>query len=287
MHAIYVAKRRFMLRISGNSLILYMDFMDMPVSFFTFPLNLILAVLWFGLMVWLYKERRRFVFVRFMLSPAATFIAVGSFLLLALIVGCTGIREIVTTLPSVLVLLYFQTVLLFVLMRGWRLPTATGDRLGAVRWRFLLNHAGILLAVGSAFWGTPDSETLRIRAIRDVAVKEAYHMDGTGSWLPYEITLHDFIVERYENGVPSMYEALLVVDDKEVMLRVNSPYARSFGEDIYLVGYDSDSVESSQYCVLEIVREPWKYPAVAGVIMMIAGALLLFIGGPARRNEEE
>lgn len=264
-----------------------MDFMDMPVSFFTFPLNLILALLWLGLMVLLYKDRRKSVFVRFMLSPVATIIAVCSFLLLALIVGCTGKREIVGSIPSILVFLYFQTVLLFVIMRGWRHQTATGARLGAVRWRFLLNHAGILLTVGSAFWGAPDSDALRVRAIRDVAVKEAFHIDGTSSWIPYEIILKDFKVDRYEDGTPLMYEAVVAVDGKEVILRVNSPYSHSFGEDIYLVGYDSLAGESSQYCILEIVREPWKYAAVIGIIMMIAGALLLFIGGPSRRNERE
>ncbi len=264
-----------------------MEFMDMRVSLFTFPLNLILAVLWLGTVIWLYKNRRKSIFVRFVLSPASTFIAIGLFLLLVLLIGCTGMRELVVSLPSVLVLLYFQTVLLFVIMRGWRLPTATGARLGAVRWRFVLNHAGILLAVGSAFWGAPDSESLRVRAMRDVAVKEAFHMDGTGTWLPYEITLKDFKVERYEDGTPMMYEASVFVDDKEVKLRVNSPYSRSLGEDIYLVGYDSLAGESSQYCILEIVREPWKYTAVMGIVMMIAGALLLFLGGPARRNDNE
>lgn len=196
-------------------------------------------------------------------------------------------REIVGSLPSVLVFLYFQTVLLFVIMRGWRHHTAAGTRLGAVRWRFLLNHVGILLAVGSAFWGAPDSEALRVRAIRDVAVKEAFHMDGTSSWISYEIILKDFNVDRYEDGTPFMYEAVVTIDDKEVILRVNSPYSHSFGEDIYLVGYDSVAGDSSQYCILEIVREPWKYAAVVGIIMMIAGALLLFIGGPSRRNDSE
>jgi hypothetical protein len=196
-------------------------------------------------------------------------------------------REIVGSLPSVLVFLYFQTVLLFVIMRGWRHHTAAGTRPGAVRWRFLLNHVGILLAVGSAFWGAPDSETLRVRAIRDVAVKEAFHMDGTSSWISYEIILKDFNVDRYEDGTPLMYEAVVTIDDKEVILRVNSPYSHSFGEDIYLVGYDSVAGDSSQYCILEIVREPWKYAAVVGIIMMIAGALLLFIGGPSRRNDRE
>ena len=42
--------------------------------------------------------------------------------------------------------------------------------------------------------------------------------------------------------------------------------------------------EESNWCVMQIVREPWKYWAFAGIIMMLAGAFLLFIQGPKRRN---
>ena len=50
-----------------------------------------------------------------------------------------------------------------------------------------------------------------------------------------------------------------------------------YGEDIYLVGVSEGS------CVLQIVREPWRYFALAGVIMMLAGAFLLFVNGPNKR----
>jgi uncharacterized membrane protein HdeD (DUF308 family) len=35
---------------------------------------------------------------------------------------------------------------------------------------------------------------------------------------------------------------------------------------------------------LEIVREPWKYLTVLGVVMLLAGAVLLFIGGPDNKR---
>lgn len=92
-------------------------------------------------------------FVEFMLSRGATVWAIVLFLLFGLVMGVTGIRSVAQSWPFVFAMLYFQTVLLFVLVRGWRAPTATGARLGSVRWRFVLNHLGILLAVSSAFWG--------------------------------------------------------------------------------------------------------------------------------------
>jgi cytochrome c biogenesis protein ResB len=112
-------------------------------------------------------------------------------------------------------------------------------------------------------------------------------MDGTSAWLPYEIQLSRFNVETYDNGVPSMFEADLLIDGEEISLRVNEPYSRSFGEDIYLTGYDSMAGSDSQYCIIQVVREPWKYSALVGVIMMLAGAFLLFAGGPQRRYGED
>lgn len=258
-----------------------------PVMFFAFPLNAILAVLWLGGMIWIWKNCRKSIFVQFMLSRGATLWAVGLFLLSSLIVGFSGWRGFATSWIFVVVLLYFQTVLLFVIFRGWRAATASGARLGAVRWRFLLNHAGILVAVSSAFWGAPDSETLRLQAFLDTPVKEAFRMDGTSAWLSYDVQLTDFTVDTYENGMPSMFEADVLIDSEEVTLRVNEPYSRSFGEDIYLTGYDSMAGSESQYCIIQVVREPWKYSALAGVMMMLAGAFLLFAGGPQRRYGED
>ena len=258
---------------------------NIPLSFLSFPLNLILALIWAVSMFSIWKIRRKSIFVQFMLSRGATVSSILLFLIFSLVVGVTGYRWLVSTWVFAAVMLYFQTVLLFVILRGWRAQTATGARLGAVRWRFLLNHAGILLAVSSAFWGAPDTEVLRIRALRDIPVREAFSMDGDSHWLPYEIRLNEFKTETYSNGVPSMYEASLDVDGKEVILRVNEPYAVSFGKDLYLVGFDSSGDNES--CILQLVDEPWKYSALAGVVMMLSGAFLLFIGGPRRRNDDQ
>lgn len=258
-----------------------------PVLFFSFPLNLILAALWLFAMLWCWKTKSKSIFVRFMLSGGATVWAIGLFLLSSLAIGIGGWRDFSNSWVFVVVMLYFQSVLLFVILRGWRSATATGARLGAIRWRFLINHAGILLAVSSAFWGAPDSETLRLQVVREQPVKEAFRMDGSSAWLPYEIQMMDFKVESYDNGVPSMFEADLIVDGENVTLRVNEPYSRAFGEDIYLTGYDTSGGSQVQYCIVQVVREPWKYSALAGVIMMLLGAFLLFVGGPQRRYGED
>lgn len=258
---------------------------SIPFSFLSFPLNLIIALIWAAVMISIWKTRRKSLFVDFMLSKGASISAIILFLGFSITVGVLGERELVSTWIFAAIMLYFQTVLLFVILRGWRAQTATGARIGAVRWRFLLNHAGILLAVSSAFWGAPDTEVLRVRAIRDLPVREAFTMDATMGWLPFDITLQEFNIETYSNGVPSMYEARVNVDGEDVVLKVNEPYNVSFGKDLYLVGFDN--MYDGDSCILQIVYEPWRYAALAGVVMMLAGAFLLFAGGPRRRNDDD
>jgi hypothetical protein len=65
----------------------------------------------------------------------------------------------------------------------------------------------------------------------------------------------------------------VAVDDKVVDIEVNSPYSQRFGEDIYLVNYASEG------CVLQIVREPWRGVTAVGVVVMLLGAVVLFLQG--------
>ena len=57
---------------------------------------------------------------------------------------------------------------------------------------------------------------------------------------------------------------------------VNHPYSVKFGEDLYLSSVSENS------CVLQIVKEPWRYFALAGIILILAGAFMLFINGPRK-----
>ena len=260
---------------------------DFPVSFFSFPLNIILFLLWAGAMMWVWKHHKKSLFVSFMLSKGASVTSIAVFILFALVIGFTGKESIASGWGFVAFRLYVQTVLLCVIMRGFRAKTAPGAHLGEIRWRFILNHAGLLIAVSSAFWGAPDSETVRLQAFMGTPVREGVMSDGSSSWLSYEMELKDFIVETYENGTPAMFEAEMLIDGKPVTLKVNHPYSKGFGENIYLTGYDSAAGKDSRYCIIQVVKEPWKYGAAAGVILMLAGALLLFFAGPERRYGEE
>lgn len=240
-------------------------------SFFAFPLNLLLAVLWVICWRWLWKNRPESRPVRFMLSPAATISAILLLLTSCMFIGFTGNRDFVMSFPFVILMLYVQTVLLMVIFRGWK------KRNGTVRWRFLLLHAGLLLALGAGFWGAPDSSELRTSLARGEVTETAFKEDGSVTGLGYSLKMLDYKIELSDSGMPSAYEAVLSVDEGEaVNLTVNDPFSVGFGEDIYLASV------TDEYCILQIVREPWRYFALAGIIMLLAGAFMLFIKGPRR-----
>lgn len=257
---------------------------NFPVSLMAFPLNLILAAIWYGSMYLLWKRRNKSLFVQFMLSPGATFWSIFLFTDACVVIGLTGMRSLTTTWVFLFILLFLLTVLFFVILRGWRQPTQTGARLGKIRWRFLLNHVGLSLALGAGFWGAPDSETVKLMAFEGKPVEHAV-IPGVGRVnIKYDVFLEDFRLERFENGVPSMFEADVKVDGKPVNLRVNHPYSITFADQLYLSGYDSKAGEESAWCTMQIVHEPWKCWAATGILMMLAGALMMFVQGPRRRQ---
>ena len=240
-------------------------------SFFAFPLNLLIAVLWIWGWVFMWKTRPGNPLIRFLLSPKGTISSIVLFLLSCIWVGIVADKSFICSILFVLVLLYFQTVLLLVTVRGWK--TAEGS----VRWRFIFLHAGLLLTLGSGTWGAPDSAELRVALEPGEVTEVAHNIDGSLSGLGYRLQLNDCAIELSDNGQPIHYEAVLSIDGATpITLMVNRPYSVSLGEDIYLASV------SKQYCVIQIVREPWKYFALLGIVMMLAGAFLLFIKGPKR-----
>ena len=240
-------------------------------TFFSFPLNLFLAMIWIAGLVWLWKNKPSCALVRFLVSPAATVSSLILFLAMGIWIGLTSRTWVVWSIPFVLGFLYIQTVLFMVTLRGWRRPS------GPVRWRFLLIHSGMLLALGAGFWGAPDSYELRVKSAKGTTTEVAYDKNGSLTGLGYELTLNDFKTEFSKSGQPSHYEAWVSVNgDDEAVITVNHPYNVRFGEDIYLTSV------SDEGCVFQIVREPWRYFALVGILMLIAGAFMLFVGGPRR-----
>lgn len=246
--------------------------MDVLFSFFAFPVNLVFALLWLASGILLWKRAPKSSVSRFLLSQTATVSSIILLLAAGLWIGFSGDRDFSSHPVFILILIYLQTVLLLVFLRGWRKPS------GIIRWRFLFVHAGLLLAIGSAFWGAPDSEELRLKLSEGDTSTEAFRADGSTRWLNYELGLDSLKIDFDKDNVPVMISADIRVDDKVVNVGVNQPYAISLGEDVYIASFDRNDGGNS--CVLQIVREPWKYFALAGIIMLLFGAFLLFVQGP-------
>jgi hypothetical protein len=109
-----------------------------------------------------------------------------------------------------------------------------------------------------------------------------------GNYLfPYNsLRLNDkvsLIMPRLE---PKLFTSDIVVytqggETKEAMVKVNKPLSVA-GWKIYQSSYDAAKGKWSRISVFDLVRDPWLPIVYSGIIMMLAGALFLFISAPKK-----
>lgn len=245
---------------------------DIPLAIFAFPLNIAIIVLWLAIVGVLYKNRSNFAVSKSLLSIRATLLSLGSMVATGIYLGLE--REPSSTSWLVVAgILFTLTHLLLITLRGWRTPAG-------IRWRFTLLHVGLIVALGAGFWGAPDREQLRMALVENKPTETAYHINGTATRLDHAITLRSLNAEYNESGMPTYFDATLEIENELVTLRVNHPYNKTLSEKIYLVSVGQSPDNGSPYCVVEIVREPWQWFSLAGIVMLLAGAVMLFIRGP-------
>lgn len=268
-------------------------FGNFPIYFFAFPLDVLLSMFWIGGMVYVYREKRSSRFVQLWLSPQCTYWTLGWFLAACLVVGLfpqlsaseiaektgvlsrLGCYHFTSSWPFVMGLFVLLTHLAMITLRRC-------FHAGQNRWRFVLNHAGLWLALFAGVVGSAEEQTLRMPVFRQSPNKEAFTEQGTKVYLPTALQLTDFVVEYYPNGAPRHFSAEVSIDGRPAHLEVNHPYAANWADDYYLTSYDTQSPQP-QYCVVQIVREPLKYLMWTGIVMMLCGSCLLFLAGPDRR----
>ena len=137
---------------------------------------------------------------------------------------------------------------------------------------FILVHAGLWLALLSGMAGAADTRKTDIF----VTVQPAGRSPR----------LLSFDIDRNPaDGSPIQYSATVVMDGDTIGVAVNSPYSASIADDIYLVDFDTDMATGEvTYCVLQNVHQPWKYPLLAGIVMLLTGTLALTL---RKRKEAE
>lgn len=235
-----------------------------PVWFFAAPMNLLVGALWLAILWEGFRHRAKSTTIQYLLSAEATYIALAVAVLLSVVFGLQG-EPATTSWCAVGGFIYVQTVLTLVILRGWRNEKG-------VRWRFLITHCGLWLAVTSTLLGAPDKAVMRAE-VGGEPTRMVVNERGENSYLDYELRLENFEVENSEDGTPQTFRATVEVDNKMVDIEVNSPYSQKYGEDIYLVSYGVNG------CILQIVREPWRVVTAAGIAMLLLGAFMLFLQG--------
>lgn len=70
------------------------------------------------------------------------------------------------------------------------------------------------------------------------------------------------------------------------VLEVNKPL-RIGHWTIYQYGYDNEAGKLSSYSSMELVYDPWLYPAYAGILLLGAGAVCLLWSGSRRRRKSD
>ena len=89
--------------------------------------------------------------------------------------------------------------------------------------------------------------------------------------------------QRFVSAVTVYTQAGDVVEDT---IEVNRPLKIS-GWNIYQLSYDETKGRWSDVSVFELVRDPWLPAVYAGIIMMVLGAVCLFVNAPKGKEERK
>ena len=247
-----------------------------PAEAFAFPINV--AVLFAALAgLWvLWREKPGGAVCRWLASGNASIALIAAFLICCLILGMKMQHADAVSFPGFgnVRRTWWFILISIALMANLFVVILSRRKKGI---RFILNHIGVLVALIGCFFGAPD-HTVSRAIVSGEAVHEAVGENGEIVPLPAAMKLDGFNVELDQRGNVRNYMALIDVDGKKVELRVNHPYRISISEDVYLTSYDRDNPEP-QYCIVEVVRQPWKYLIWAGIVMMMAGGILMFARG--------
>lgn len=162
---------------------------NFPLSFIAFPLNIVFAVIWLFLLWKLYKESRKSAFTRFLSSPKTSILSIILFVAGSLVIGLFPQLSDVeaamrTNIEASLGFYNFMTSWIFIAILFLLLSNLAMITLHAyyhrktARWRFMLNHVGLWLALFAGFFGSSDTQTLRIPLYKGEPAREAFDMNG-------------------------------------------------------------------------------------------------------------
>ena len=250
----------------------------------SFPVNLILLIVFVALLVAAYLLRRKVYLFEWMMHPGAAVPAMSYVLAGTVLMGLFAQRDDGGGTRWLSQMLDFWP---FVLCYVWMVAIvglATLNHLLRFKLRevpFLLNHLGLFLALICGALGAPDVQQLQMTVFDDAPQQRAMDKEGYGYEWDLSVELHRFTVDYYEDGMPRRFASDISVhlpDGRTIdrTVEVNRPL-KVKGWKIYQYGYDVQRGPESRYSVFLLVRDPWLPGVYLGFFLMLAGALSLIV----------
>lgn len=177
---------------------------------FHFPVNLISGAVFLFLLVIFYLISKKIKGLQWFAGYAAAVTSISSLLLLVIIMGLTrqsasstdlspensfvrtGFMQMTVSWQFILLFLYFLWILGLVTLKRVSRFTFTWKDTG-----FILNHAGLFIALFAAFWGSSDLQRLRMTASMNTPEWRATDEKNEMAELPLAIELKSFTIDEY------------------------------------------------------------------------------------------
>ena len=252
---------------------------------FAWPANGIVMAGFLAIIAFVFLLRKRIYAFRFIGTYQAAIPTLAYAVVLTIIMGMTRqtlggtwLNNMLAFWSFVLIYVYMAVILGVVILR--RLTHLTSCRRDIP---FLLNHLGLFLAMTTATLGNADIQ--RLKMITGVGEPEWRAMTEKGEIreMPLAIELKQFIMDTYDDGSPKRFASeiqILTKSGKDIhaTVDVNKPVEVD-GWKIYQYGYDTQMGAMSQISIFELVRDPWLPLVYAGIYLMLAGAVCMFVLG--------
>lgn len=135
----------------------------------------------------------------------------------------------------------------------------------------IFSHAGFFILCFGAFWGAPSFVEAQMPVPYEASHDVAFTRDHKLVKLPFSVSLKDFSIERYADGIsPKQYTSTLDLSGKEFKTKVNNP---CYHKGYYIYQADYDHIDNS-YTILKLVKDPWLPVVYLGIFLLAAGAFM-------------
>lgn len=134
-------------------------------------------------------------------------------------------------------------------------------------------------------------QALLIKAQKDGVTKEEWITCGNHLFPAKVLELDENLALKMPEPAPRRYSADVSVTSRsgkslERTIAVNEPL-KIDGWKVYLVDYDHDRGRWSKIAIFELVRDPWLPFVYAGIFMLLAGAVCMFVLAGSRKSDRK